>query len=561
MTPNQVQDPNEELMQNLIRQKRLESAFGNAGIPQTNSREPDVFHHVQHTFDSPQASPQNSPPGQLDPNQEAALNQTGVPPSPSPQGPTPIPKVGPMNPNTSHPMESAYQQALMNEPMHADYHPSGMRKFASVMGGIGAGIISRDHVKGGMDVAGAIKDAPFNEQHSNWKQFATNKGTLATEEIAGEAAADKSRLTDAQIGEQNSLQGLHEHESQTYHPTTQAGYQADQQSKLSTHTTTHEAKLKDGRIVTLVQTGGIFTNPETKETVDRAAIDEVSDPGKSLKQTKDEKFPAALQASVKARQVIAEGINGTNKYDQATLDAAQDYIQELHKAKDPTAAFGAIVEKTNKERKLAGKPEMSSDELIKLQKTLQPEQKPTQAPFMVDDSNRVFKPKVNEILPPDSRTLTQEGTTNIDTSTTRTMKEAAPKVIQLMDKLDREVDINVKALGPSAGRWADFWTGKVGTPNPQFTTLRTNNALAKTLLMRMHLGARGGQGMYDHFSNMIDIAGQSPENLHAAYGAIREYANDVSKSSHTTSSEAPTEEYVRDPKTNKLVLKKTGARK
>lgn len=113
------------------------------------------------------------------------------------------------------------------------------------------------------------------------------------------------------------------------------------------------------------------------------------------------------------------------------------------------------------------------------------------------------------------------------TSSTRTMIEASPKVLQLADRVDGLIDSNYKQLGPAQGRWAEFMAGKVGSPNPQFTKLRTDVGLLTTLLMRMHVGARGGEYVMKHFQDMIDSGRQSPENLHAAISEIRSYAQDV----------------------------------
>ena len=115
------------------------------------------------------------------------------------------------------------------------------------------------------------------------------------------------------------------------------------------------------------------------------------------------------------------------------------------------------------------------------------------------------------------------------TSTTRTMIEAAPRVIDLANKVKAEVAAQTQQLGPAAGRWSEFWAGKIGEPNPEFTQLRTNTDLLQTALVRMHFGARGGQQMLAQFKDMIDAGKQSPENLQAAADAIVSYAQDVAK--------------------------------
>jgi hypothetical protein len=113
------------------------------------------------------------------------------------------------------------------------------------------------------------------------------------------------------------------------------------------------------------------------------------------------------------------------------------------------------------------------------------------------------------------------------TSTTQGMKEAAPKVLDLIDRIDPMITSQQRSLGPLAGRWSEFMSGKVGAPNPEFIKLRTDIGLLQTLLMRMHVGARGGRDMMAHFTGLIDSGKQSPENLHAALTEMREYAKDV----------------------------------
>ncbi len=132
---------------------------------------------------------------------------------------------------------------------------------------------------------------------------------------------------------------------------------------------------------------------------------------------------------------------------------------------------------------------------------------------------------------PGSVSPSGESTENVDTAPTRQMQETAPKVIDLVDRTIQLIDQQIKSLGPAASRWSEFMAGKVGAPNPEFTRLRTNAALLQTLLLRMHIGSRGGQQIMQHFKDLIDTSKQSPENLKAALEEIKAYAQDVGKSS------------------------------
>lgn len=118
----------------------------------------------------------------------------------------------------------------------------------------------------------------------------------------------------------------------------------------------------------------------------------------------------------------------------------------------------------------------------------------------------------------------------VPTSATRTMTEAAPKVTHLIERILPQIAEQEATLGPAASRWSEFMAGKVGAPNPKFIQLRTNITLLTTMLMRMHVGARGGVILMEHFKELMDVGKQSPENLRAAVGEIKLYAEDVMKS-------------------------------
>lgn len=115
------------------------------------------------------------------------------------------------------------------------------------------------------------------------------------------------------------------------------------------------------------------------------------------------------------------------------------------------------------------------------------------------------------------------------TSATKTMMEAAPKVKEFVKRIRQSLTNIGDDLGPIGGRWQEFFTGKVGTENKEYTNLRTNTLLLSTLLMRMHVGARGAQGLLEHFKSIMDMSYQSKENLETAMNVIDEYADDVLK--------------------------------
>ena len=122
---------------------------------------------------------------------------------------------------------------------------------------------------------------------------------------------------------------------------------------------------------------------------------------------------------------------------------------------------------------------------------------------------------------------------NVPTANTRSMAEKAPRVIQFVDRINQLLDANEKQLGPLNSRWDEFTAGKVGIPNQGYTQLRTDAGLLQTALMNMHVGARGGGQIMEHFKDLIDVSKQSPENLRAALGEIRDYAQTVQREGQT----------------------------
>lgn len=156
-------------------------------------------------------------------------------------------------------------------------------------------------------------------------------------------------------------------------------------------------------------------------------------------------------------------------------------------------------------------------------------ERPPQA-LMIGPDGKALVVRPGTQVPTGALTPSGQNTLNVPTAATRTMAEAAPKVMSLIDRSSALVDQQKASLGPLASRWNEFMAGKVGAPNPEFTQLRTNIGLLQTLLMRMHVGARGGQQIMEHFTDLLNSAKQSPENLQAAMGEIRAYAQEVAGS-------------------------------
>lgn len=113
------------------------------------------------------------------------------------------------------------------------------------------------------------------------------------------------------------------------------------------------------------------------------------------------------------------------------------------------------------------------------------------------------------------------------TANTKGMIQSAPIVLKLAERIKPMIDKLNSDLGPTEGRWSEFWAGKVGASKPEYTKLRTDVGLLTTKLMQMHVGSRGGEHIMAHFKELIDVGKQSPENLKAALDEIELYAHDV----------------------------------
>jgi hypothetical protein len=114
----------------------------------------------------------------------------------------------------------------------------------------------------------------------------------------------------------------------------------------------------------------------------------------------------------------------------------------------------------------------------------------------------------------------------VPTGITQRMRETAPAVEDLANRILVQLNNEDEFLGPLRSRWRDFWAGKVGEPDPNFTFLNTNVKLLQTLLMRMHTGSQS-EYILNEFKEMINAGKQDPENLKSALSAIFMYANDV----------------------------------
>jgi hypothetical protein len=435
------------------------------------------------------------------------------------------------SPPTIGPAETRYRQTQAQTPLKQNFHPSGIRKVLGMLAG-GA--------SGSPDVRDNIINSQYNHAQGDFQQKLGVQEAAAKEE---EAATQRSAVQ-AHLGAQSAAEVERAKTMQAN--ARAAGALRDYRVYLTTDLAHkrkmeelgvqrgsankpeyHEAILTSGEKVNLLRTPeGRLKNVDTGEVISTSAIKQMSDPGKTIKTSSP--YSGALKEDMEAHQVISEENANPGTHSPFEVDAAKLYIEARKRNQQPNDAFNEVVRAMESEGKGKGKDgKLTSDQMIQL-RNMMPEQRLPQAPPMVDpSSNKLFQPKVGDVMPPGSTTTQQFGTENMGTATTRTMKETAPKVIALADKVLAQVKQQKDNLGPGASRWNEFWAGKVGAPNPEFTQLRTNTALLQTLLMRMHVGAAGRVAMMQHFQDLFDVGKQSPENMEAAVGEIKDYAQEI----------------------------------
>jgi hypothetical protein len=109
------------------------------------------------------------------------------------------------------------------------------------------------------------------------------------------------------------------------------------------------------------------------------------------------------------------------------------------------------------------------------------------------------------------------------------MKQTAQSLLPEIERIEPQIDKLAAQLGPGAGRWNDFWTGKIGAPNPEFATLRDELGFLETGVALAHARGRMSNIVFEHFQKMFDAGKQSPENLKAALKVAHQWMSDYSK--------------------------------
>lgn len=129
---------------------------------------------------------------------------------------------------------------------------------------------------------------------------------------------------------------------------------------------------------------------------------------------------------------------------------------------------------------------------------------------------------------------------NAATASTKTTAATAEGILKNLPRTRQEIDKVQAQLGPAAGRWNDFWTGKVGVSNADLNKLRTDLEFINSGVVKAHIGARGSKEVREAFTNLNNSKFQSPENMKAFLDTAEQWMKTYSEAGkRATSSEAP----------------------
>lgn len=91
--------------------------------------------------------------------------------------------------------------------------------------------------------------------------------------------------------------------------------------------------------------------------------------------------------------------------------------------------------------------------------------------------------------------------------------QTSQTIIPQLDRIVQETNEMAQQLGPAIGRWNDFWTGKVGAPNPQFANYMADVGYLQSAITLAHSQGRVSNLIFEHFQKLYNVGTQSPENM------------------------------------------------
>lgn len=148
--------------------------------------------------------------------------------------------------------------------------------------------------------------------------------------------------------------------------------------------------------------------------------------------------------------------------------------------------------------------------------------KVNQKPFKIDENGQK-----QYISSEEAKKLNLTFKEETPTNDIKVMKQSVPSVVGLVKQSRKSIDAIEKRLGPAASRFSEYYSGKIGASDPDFRKLKADVNLLVTRLMKMHVGARGGEYIMKHFEEIINAGKDSPANMRAALDEIERYALEI----------------------------------
>lgn len=406
-----------------------------------------------------------------------------------PETPVASPAMTINQPTQIRPAQAAYQEALKQPaPSMADYHPSLKRR---IFGGLLGGIAGLHDPKTGYEVGRGITMGPFDRQMSDYqRQLAQKKEAFETEMGAGKESALEAELTERR-GAEHARAGAEEARRKV------------EEFKISPEGLEHELELAGIR-----HPGARAGKRELLKVTLNNDKDVLAYANEDGQLVESETGTVLGPDSYKAKEVFKLGTEPKPPADKINeyMDFRTGYLQ-----KHPNATGDEIASAYSKQ-------------------TARPEH----FPIVISPGNIPERVIPGKPVTPGSVTPSGFSQENVPVAATRRMIETAPRVIDLTKKTRELVNQQIATLGPGKSRWADFMSGKVGAPNPEFRKLMSNSILLRSLLINMHIGSGRSATMLQEFKGIIDASKDSPENMLAALDAIESYANDIASQGKST---------------------------
>src|ERR1019366_9287701 len=146
----------------------------------------------------------------------------------------------------------------------------------------------------------------------------------------------------------------------------------------------------------------------------------------------------------------------------------------------------------------------------------------------VAGANIASREHVAQLRTEASKMIAAEKQANTDdpnklTNAMKTMKQTAQATLPELDNALAETEKVKGLLGPTSGRWNDFWQGKVGASDPQFAHYKDEISFISTAVTLAHARGRMSNELFEHFQKMFDAGKQDANNMKEALTVAKEW--------------------------------------